>query len=242
MYVLKADKRSADCETNLQRLQQTDVSIKEIDSAESFPEIDEDDIVIDALFGTGLNKPLEGIAQLLVQYINQSEAIVISIDVPGGLFTDMSSNGSSIIKATHTLSFQCNKLAFMFAENGEYTGKVSILDIGLNNQYYDNTSTDIYTIDKTFIKSIFKPRKDFTHKYSFGHALLYAGSKSMMGAAILCAESCLRSGAGLVTLHTQEEQMHIIQTAIPEVISSAESDVETLWKKKSAIGIGLALK
>jgi ADP-dependent NAD(P)H-hydrate dehydratase / NAD(P)H-hydrate epimerase len=189
-----------------------------------------------------LNKPLEGIAQLLVQYINQNEATVISIDTPSGLFADISSNGNTIIKATHTLSFQCNKLAFMFTENGEYTGDVSILDIGLNNQYYDDTDTDIYTIDKTFIKSIFKPRKDFTHKYSYGHALLYAGSKSMMGAAILCAESCLRSGAGLVTLHMQEEQMHIIQTALPEAISSAENNVEVLWKKKSAIGIGPGLE
>lgn len=126
----------------------------------------------------------------------------------------------------------------MFAENGEYCGDVSILDIGLNKEFYENTPTNIYTIDKAFIQSIFKPRKDFTHKYLYGHALLYAGSKNMMGAAILSAKSCLRSGAGLVTVHTKEELMHIIQAALPEAISSAENNVEELWKKKSVVGIG----
>ena len=118
VYVLSTGKRSADCDINLQRLKELQFAIDEIETAADFPEIDKDDIVIDALFGTGLNKPLDGIAQVLVQYINQSEAEVISIDVPTGLFTDISSKGNTVIKAKYTLSFQCNKLAFMFAENG----------------------------------------------------------------------------------------------------------------------------
>ncbi|MES2848185.1 MAG: NAD(P)H-hydrate dehydratase [Bacteroidota bacterium] len=242
VYVLKGTRLSADCEINLQRLQKTNVDINEIALTDTFPEIDEDDIVIDALFGTGLNKPLESTAQLLVQYINQCEARVISIDIPSGMFADVSSQGNTIIKATHTLSFQGHKLAFMFAENGEYTGSVSVLDIGLNKQYYEDTSTDIFTIDAALAISVFKPRKDFTHKYSFGHSLLYAGRKNMMGAAILCAESCLRSGAGLVTVHVKEEWMPIMQTALPEAICSAENNTEALWKKKAAIGIGPGLE
>ncbi len=242
VYILDATRLSADCEINLQRLKNTNVDINKIAAADTFPEIDEDDIVIDALFGTGLNKPLESIAQLLVQYINQCEATVISIDIPSGMFADVSSKGNRIIKATHTLSFQSHKLAFMLSENGEYTGNVSIMDIGLNIQYYEDTSTDIFTIDATFVKPVFKPRKDFTHKYSFGHSLLYAGSKYMMGAAILCAESCLRSGAGLVTVQVKEEWMHIIQTALPEAICTGESSTEALWKKKAAIGIGPGLE
>lgn len=242
VYILKAGKRSVDCEVNLQRLKETQVTVHEIETAAEFPEIDEEDIVIDALFGTGLNKPLEGIAQMLVQYIDQSESAVISIDIPSGLFADTSSQGNTVMKAAYTLTFQLGKLAFMFAENGAYTGDVFVLDIGLNQQYYENTGTDIYTIDKHFVQSIFKPRNKFTHKYSFGHALLYAGSANMMGAAILCAKSCLRSGAGLVTVHTGKQFMPVIQTAVPEAITSAEDNFNELSKKKSAIGIGPGLE
>lgn len=238
VYVFANGKRSMDCEVNLHRLTATQTVVHEIATADNFPEIDEDDVVIEALFGTGLSKPLEGIAQMLVQYINQSEAPVISIDVPAGLFTDISSKNNSIIKATHTLSFQCPKLAFMMAENGAFTGDVSILDIGLQKKYSDSAVTDTYSIDKACIQNIFKPRKAFTHKYNYGHGLLYAGSPTMMGAAILCAESCLRSGAGLVTVHTETPQLPIIQTALPEAMASPENDFTVLSKKKAAIGFG----
>ncbi len=242
IYVLKTDKRSIDCEINLHRLMEMQALIHAIESADNFPEIDEDDIVIEALFGTGLSKPLEGIAQMLVQYINQALATVISIDMPAGLFADTSSRGCTVIKATHTLSFQCPKLAFMMTENGEYTGAVTVLDIGLHKKYRDDSIADTYTIGKEFIRSAFKPRKAFSHKYSYGHALLYAGSSTMMGAAVLCAESCLRSGAGLVTAHTDAALMPIIQTALPEAIASAENEFELISKKKAAIGFGPGLE
>ena len=241
VYVFKTAKRSADCEINLHRLMDMQVIIHEIETAGNFPEIDENDIVVEALFGTGLNKPPEGIAKMLMHYINQSEATVISIDVPAGLFTDVSSKSNTIIKATHTLSFQCPKLAFMMTENGEVVGDLTILDIGLHKKYYDDTITDIYSLDETTALSLYKPRKPFTHKYSYGHALLYAGSHNMMGAAILCAESCLRSGAGLVTVHTEDSMMAVIQTALPEAIASSENDFTVVSKKKAAIGFGPGL-
>lgn len=241
VYVFKTDKRSTDCEINLHRLMETQLVIHEVEMADNFPEIDKDDIVIEALFGTGLHKPLEGIAQMLVQYINQSEARVISIDVPGGLFTDISSRENTVVKANQTLSFQCPKLAFMMTENAEYIGEVTILDIGLDKNYYNDTATDTYTVDGNIIRPIFKPRQAFTHKYSYGHALLYAGSNNMMGAAILAAKSCLRSGAGLVTVHTAPALMPVLQTALPEAIASAENDLSMLTKKKAAIGFGPGL-
>lgn len=241
VYTLKDGKRSVDCEINLHRLMDMQVTIHELGTPEHFPEIDEDDIVVEALFGTGLNKPLEGMAQLLVEFIHQCEATVISIDVPGGLFTDTSSKNNTVIKATHTLSLQCPKLAFMMTENGTHIGNVSILDIGLQSAYYNDTLTDTYTIDRDTVGTIFQSRKTFTHKYSFGHALLYAGSKSMMGAALLSAKSCLRTGAGLVTVHMEDAFMPIIQTALPEAIASSESDFSTLRKKKAAIGFGPGL-
>lgn len=242
VYILKAGKRSNDCNTNLQRLIEMGVSINEIETTESFPAANTGDVIIEAMFGTGLNKPLQGIAQLLAQYINQKKAVtVISIDMPAGLYADKCSKGNTITKAAHTLSFQCNKLAFMMAENSEYTGNIAILDIGLDNDFYNDTASNVNTIDKDLLLSFFKARKQFAHKYSFGHALLFAGSQNMMGAAILAAESCLRSGAGLVTVHIAEPLMPVIQTALPEAIASAEDNFETLAKKKAAIGIGPGL-
>ena len=241
-YILKADKRSEDCSINFNRLKALQGTINEITDESDFPIISPGCIVIDALFGTGLNKPLEGVAATLVQYINRSPALIVSIDLPSGLFADDSSAGNNCINASHTISFQCNKLAFMMAENEIHTGEISILDIGLHTDFYTNTKSVFATIDDELIQSIYKPRKQSGHKYTYGHALLYAGSKNMMGAALLSAEACLRSGAGLVTIHTAEERMHIIQTALPEAISSAENDVEKITKKKSAIGIGPGLE
>jgi len=238
IYILKADKRSADCSINLERLTALNIPVHEIESANDLPGISTDSIVIDALFGTGLNKPLQQVTQQLVQHINNLAATIISIDLPSGLYADASSVGNTVVQATYTLSFQRNKLAFMFAENSAYTGEIHLLNIGLLQEYDENTNSLFATIDPQLIRAIYKPRKQFTHKYSFGHALLYAGSKKMMGAALLSAKACLRSGAGLVTVHTDEALMPIIQTALPEAIATAENDFAILSKKKAAIGIG----
>lgn len=241
VYILQCDKRSEDCAINLNRLKALLFLTNEIADENDFPVISSGSVVIDALFGTGLNKPLQDLAILLVQHINQSSASIISIDLPSGLFADASSAGNSCINASNTLSFQCNKLAFMMPENEINIGKVSILDIGLHPDFYKNNTTPFSTIDNELIQSIYKPRKPSGHKYTYGHAILYAGSKNMMGAALLCAKACLRSGTGLVTVYTPEERMHIIQTALPEAISSNENDFEIISKKKSAIGIGPGL-
>jgi len=128
------------------------------------------------------------------------------------------------------------------AENEVYTGEISILDIHLHNNFYKNNQSVFAAIDQALIQAIYRPRKQSGHKYTYGHALLFAGSRNMMGAAVLCARACLRSGAGLVTVHTAQERMHILQTSIPEAIASAENDLAILSKKKSAIGIGPGLE
>ena len=113
-----------------------------------------------------------------------------------------------------------------------------LLDIGLHEQFYKETPSAFNTIDSKKIESIFKPRNRFSHKYNFGHALLYAGNKDMMGAAILSAKACMRSGAGLVTVYTADGTQAVIQSSFPEAITSTEKDFEILFLKKSAIGIG----
>ncbi len=240
VYILKSDKLSADCSTNLNRLKFLSVTADKISTENDLPEITTQCIIVDALFGTGLNKPLEGLAEKLVQHINVSVTEVISIDLPSGLFADCTSQENTIVKAAHTLSFQTYKLAFMIAENEEYCGNIHLLDIGLHQHFYQSTKSKFQSLDKELIHSIYKPRKQFTHKYSYGHALLYAGSANMMGAAVLCAKACLRSGAGLLTVYAKGNAA-VIQMSIPEALTSDEDDFDTITKKKAAIGIGPGL-
>jgi ADP-dependent NAD(P)H-hydrate dehydratase / NAD(P)H-hydrate epimerase len=237
LFVLEADNYASDYNTNLQRAKSLNLSIKEIDGAEEFPIIPTDVIVLDALFGYGLNRPLDGLVALLAQHINQHSSI-ISIDIPSGLFTDKSSLGGAIIKATTTLCFQVPKLAFLMAENAVYTGEWKVLDIGLHQQYNQQTASEYELLELPFIKSIIKPRPKFSHKYHYGHALLYAGSPGMYGAGILCAKACLKSGVGLVSIVVEEKYLSIYQTTLPEAICITDWNNENVCIKKNAIGIG----
>ncbi|MEP7108929.1 MAG: NAD(P)H-hydrate dehydratase [Ferruginibacter sp.] len=240
IYILEGEKKTGDFITNLERITPQAGRLNYIKEP-GLPEIPTDSIVIDALFGSGLSRPLQGPAAKLVDHINETCKRIISIDIPTGLFADSGSEGEAIIKASHTLSFQAYKLAFLVAENNKYTGTIHLLDIGLHPHFYNETPALFNTVDQNDIRSIYKPRNRFSHKYNFGHALLYAGSKDMMGAAILCAKACLRSGAGLVTVFTEDCTQPVIQTALPEAITSMVKDFEMLTLKKSATGIGPGL-
>ena len=187
-------KGTEDFKTNLARLQQTEVPVFYIQSADHFPAIPKTHIIIDALFGTGLNRPLKGLAAELVAHINTFSNTVIAIDIPSGLLADDSSKGFSIINAAHTVSFQCLKMAFMMAENEAYTGKVQVLDIGLLSNYVADINYESLLVEEEIIKAMYRPRQRFSHKGTFGHAALIAGSYGFMGAATLAANACLRAG------------------------------------------------
>ncbi len=238
---------TADFQANLARLHETPVEIRFIQTVENFHPVPAGDIVIDAIYGSGLNRPLEGVTAKLVAHINESGNEIVSIDIPTGLFADKSSMGHPIIRARHTLSFQCFKLSFLVAENGPYIGRVHILDIGLHKDYLQKEQSDFMLVDKPRTQSIFKPRDQFANKGNFGHALLVAGSYGKMGAAVLCAKACLRAGAGLLTVHIPKCGYDIIQSSIPEamVMADEHEQVNTALQedpsKYNAMGIGPGL-
>jgi len=207
-----------DFQANLARLHPTPVEISFVQAEESFHAIPSGNIVIDALFGSGLNRALEGVTAALVGHINSSGNEIIAIDIPSGLSSDTSSRGNPAIKATHTLSFQCFKPAFLVPENEEFTGELHILDIGLHEDYLKQVQSELEQVDEEMIRSIFKPRKSFAHKGNFGHALLVAGSYGKMGAAVLAARACLRAGAGLLTCHVPVCGYQIMQVSLPEAM------------------------
>jgi ADP-dependent NAD(P)H-hydrate dehydratase / NAD(P)H-hydrate epimerase len=243
VYIVESSSAgSDDFQNNLQRLQQLSSEIHFIKTDQPFPVITNGEIIVDALFGTGLNKKPSGIVQELIKYINKARAKTISIDIPSGLYADRSSAKNAIIHASYTLSFQQYKLAFLLAENEPYCGKVIILDIGLSQQYYDNEKSAFELTDKSWIEKIYIPRKPFANKGNYGYACLVAGSYGMMGAAVLSARACLRSGVGKLTCYICNEGYTILQTAIPEAMcmifgNTFIKDIQNL-KNFDVIGIG----
>ncbi|WP_298392285.1 NAD(P)H-hydrate epimerase, partial [Hydrotalea sp.] len=200
IYIAEFGKPGTDnFQENLHRLHLLGLAVQYISSAALLPAIPENAVVIDALLGAGLNKPLAGLYAMIVQHINQANTNTIAIDVPTGMYIDRHVNSNIVIKALHTLTFQCYKLCFLIAENAPYFGQVHILDIGLHAGFFASANTNLRMIELEDIQQYITVRNPFAHKGKFGHALLMAGSTEKMGAAIMATGAALRSGAGLVT-------------------------------------------
>lgn len=229
IFVVKySDKTSENFQINLKLLARQ-LTINYIENEQFKLNFDEKDIIIDALLGSGLSRPTENLLKSIVEQLNKSEASIISVDMPSGLFADKSNNSTdTIIKATHTVTFQLPKLAFMLPQNAEFVGDWHVVDIGLHKDFIHNTETQYYFSTSKEIEKLIKPRKKFSHKGTFGHALLIAGSHGMMGAAVLAARACMRSGVGKLTVHSVKSGLPIMQTLLPEAM------YWEAWNNKSA--------
>jgi hydroxyethylthiazole kinase-like uncharacterized protein yjeF len=189
----------------------------------------EQNIVIDAILGTGINKPTEGLITSVIDKVNKSGLKVLAIDVPSGMYIDAPSpRKTSIIHATRTLTFQQPKLAFMFPESAEYVGEFEVLDIRLDTSFMPDASCRYFYVDVKDIAPVLRPRPKFSHKGTFGHALIIAGSYGKMGAAVLASQACLRSGTGLLTVHIPSCGYQIMQTSVPEAMISIDAEAEHL--------------
>ncbi len=220
-----SEKKSADFTLNLQRAIGCGVNIVS-HYAFDITRVNDDTILVDALFGSGLSKPLEGKYKDLVETINKCNCVKVAIDIPSGLFADkpIIHTTDTVVKADYTLSFQFPKLAFLFAENEYYTGDWQVLPIGLHPGYISSEPCKNYFVEYADAKALLKSRSRFSHKGTYGHALLIGGSKGKTGAAVLMSQACLRSGAGLVTTHISASGCTIIQTAVPEVMASVDEN------------------
>lgn len=240
---------SYDCELNKERLLKMErVEFTEVIDNFMPPELSERDIVIDGLFGSGINRPLTGGFAAVVNYLNQSEATIVSIDIPSGLFGEdnRQNDPEAIVHADVTFTFQFPKLAFLLAENEQYVGEWKILDIGLHPDILEQTPSPYYFVQEEEVANVFQPRDKFAHKGTFGHALLIAGSRGKMGAALLSAKACLRSGVGLLTVHIPQRGELAFQTAFPEAMLSFDPNKEFFSvlpdiSTYRAIGIGPGL-
>jgi ADP-dependent NAD(P)H-hydrate dehydratase / NAD(P)H-hydrate epimerase len=234
---------------NWQRLVDQDkANLLTITSELQFPSLDRNVPIIEGLFGSGLQRPLSGLAAGLVRHINVSGCRVWSIDIPAGLMGENNEGNDSrnIIRADVTYTLQFPKLSLLFSENEIYSGSVKTVDIGLHPVAIAETNSPYTVISALQVSKILPPRRRFSHKGTFGHALFIGGSYGKMGAAVLSAKACIRSGTGLVTAHVPEAGYQIMQTAVPEVMCSIDPCMKQISTVPdlsgfSAVGIGPGL-
>ncbi|MDE5882049.1 MAG: NAD(P)H-hydrate dehydratase [Muribaculaceae bacterium] len=211
-------KLTHDCDEERKRLITLDgIDFTEVKRDFSPPYLGENDVLIDGLFGSGLRQPLQGGFAMLARLINESGAYVISIDMPSGLFGEWNDNISrrDMVHANLTLAFQTPRLSFFFEENADVIGEFKLLDIDLDDAKMKELHSDFMVVEARTVRPLLKPRRKFSGKRDYGSVLLMAGSIGMIGAAVLAARACMRSGAGLVTVHSAKSGMQIVQTAVP---------------------------
>lgn len=214
-----------------------------------FSETDEFDfektVIIDALFGTGLSRNLDGIYKDLIENLNKKTNPKISIDIPSGMFSDqLNPKNDVIFKADYTLTFQFWKKTFLHPETGVFAGKVVVLDIKLSQEFIDQTQTDDFVIDDALILKIFKPRQEFAHKGTYGKSIIVGGSYGKIGAAVLATKSALRTGSGLTFVLAPNCGYEILQTNCPEAMfmNGGENYISRIDEQEKAVyGIGPGL-
>lgn len=213
---------SPECEEQKRRLMESTESVKFTEITTTFipPHLAPNDVIIDGLFGVGLKSPLTGGFASVAALINESGAYVISIDIPSGLAAEKNSEARhrDIVHANLTLTFQFPKLSFFFAEHADILGEWKVLDIDIDQKAMKNMKSDHLLIESRTVRPLLHPRHPFSAKRDFGSAMLFAGSMGMMGAAVLSARAALKSGVGLVTVHTARTGLTILQTSVPEAM------------------------
>lgn len=238
-------KFSPDAQENFKHVKEiSGITIREFKEASGY-RFDSRTVIIDALFGTGLSRKLDGDIKDLVEFLNRKKNIKISVDLPSGLMADAISDHDAVVfMADYTLSFQFWKKSFLHAETGKFAGKIEILDINLSQDYVEETETKYYVIDDEVIKKIFKVRSEFSHKGTYGKAVIIGGSYGKMGAAVLSTRAALKAGAGLTFTLAPKCGYEILQTSDPEAMfmEGGKDYIESFNVEETAVcGIGPGL-
>jgi hydroxyethylthiazole kinase-like uncharacterized protein yjeF len=243
-----SDKRSKDFLINYDRIKNvTKDWPKMMTNAKDFPQIQKDDIIVDAVFGIGLNRSPDEWVQELFQKFKASSAFTLSIDIPSGLYTDKAIEAENgVVYANYTLSFQSPKLVFFLPETAKYTIQWEVLDIGIDRDYLIQTKTEAELISKFEVLPLYKPRDKFAHKGDFGHALIIGGSYGKIGAVNLASRAALSSGAGLVTAFIPKCGYDSLQASIPEVMVVTDDDDKLISNinfdiQPNVIGVGIGI-
>lgn len=238
------DGGSADFKANLKRLIEASIDPVILQPGEEIPH-EESPIIIDALLGSGLNKPLTGEYKKLVAYINRLQKIVVAVDVPTGFFTEGEVNSDVIaIKTDLVITFQQPKINFLLPESSTIIKCWEAVNIGLDEAFIQSLNSPYQLVEESDIKQMLNPRQRFSNKGTYGHALLIAGQDKTMGAALLAASACAYAGAGLTTACIPESGLTALNTYMPElmaIIRRENGQTEINWDQYNAIAIGPGL-
>ena len=246
-YIINcSNKRSEAFLANYERLKEIGVWAEMITCSSEFPKVSENDMIVDAIFGLGLSRSPEDVIKETIQFINATNAYILSIDFPSGLFADKAVvDTDSVIRSYHVLTFQTPKLAFLLSDNQEYVSSWEVIDIGLDAEYLYKVETDFYVTYKKNVVPIYKHRRNFSHKGDYGHSLIIGGSFGKIGAVTLASRAALTIGSGLVTSCAPKCAYQILQTALPEVMVEvdAENELQYFNSKTNAtvVGIGIGM-
>jgi len=236
-----SDKEREEFATNLNRLHHTPVPITEFFPGDELPPITQE-VIIDALLGAGLNKPLEGDWLRIANHINESRKHVIAVDIPTGLRADgIMPDAEQAIYAHDTVSFQRPKISFFFPESAKAMARFRVVDIGLDETFMEQLPVDFRVIETQDVQRIYRPRQPFSHKGTYGHALIVAGSESRMGAALLSSGASLYSGAGLVTACIPKSGLTTLNMRYPEVMYCTREELASRRNMYNAIALGPGL-
>lgn len=248
MYVVNfSDKRSKDFLVNYDRIKEFKVWPRLLSSGEEFPEMNKEDIIVDAIFGIGLNRETSDWVKSLIKYINASEAYTVSLDVPSGLYPDHApEDKEAVINSNYTLTGQAPKLSFFLPETGIYMQQWEALDVGLDQEYLQTTDTEVQLIDKFEVLPLYIPREKYAHKGTYGHSMIMGGSFGKMGAVTLASSACLRVGTGLITAYIPECGYTVLQTALAEAMVICDEGEKNITKVKydidpTVIGMGVGM-
>ncbi len=239
-----SDKASDDFNENLKRLKTTKIAFQTLkNGSESSKETA--DIIIDAILGSGLNKPLAGGYKKLVEHLNSLQKTVVAVDVPTGFFTDGEiPKNAAVLKADLVITFQQPKINFLLPESGPYINCCEVVKIGLNEDFINTADTPYFLVEEHDARQLLKPRKRFSNKGTYGHALIIAGNDETMGAALLASSACAHAGAGLTTACIPQSGLIALNSSMPEVMALLRDEnklPDIKWDKFSAIGIGPGL-
>ncbi len=253
-----ASQVSGDARTQLEILQISKCPIREITTAESWKPVAESlpqyDIVVDALLGTGLAKPLAGLYRQVAEDINRSGAFVLAVDIPSGMSSDSAVGGSPCVHANLTVTFTAPKIAHILNQDQESIGELVVAPIGSPPQLLEDPSLYLQLMEQEEVAQHRLPRRIASHKGDFGHVVLLAGSRGKSGAAVLSARAALKTGAGLVTAAVPDTVQPVVAAGQPEVMTEGLPSTEegtiaeaaldqalSLLKGKDAAGLGPGL-
>ena len=239
-----SDKATDDFNVNLKRIRQTRIQLSEIGKGETLPE-EFGEVIIDALLGSGLNKPLSGDYKRLVDHLNSLKRTVVAVDVPTGLFTDgeIPTDGV-VLKAGLVITFQSPKLSFLLPESGPFVKCWEAVNIGIDEKFVQSLNSPYQAVEEKDIRKMLRPRQRFSNKGTYGHALIVAGQPETMGAALLSASACVYTGAGLTTACVPQSGLTALNSYMPEIMAIVRHGVKLPkieWDKFNTIGIGPGL-